>query len=724
MDLIDKLAELLGFYSSYTGTFGGQVVTPTLVKGKLLKAMGFELDEASLKTSITQLTERQWLKILPSVHIAKCEEQQHYMTISLPATAQQSLAWMITTQAGHEITNSIDITELQCIDQQQINDRHYRQYQLPLPTLAQGYHQLSIDCEGIKADCALIFAPKNCYSYEQASKTKVWGYTTQLYSLRSENNWGIGDFSDLIMLSKQASEQQAALVGLNPLHALFKHNPSHRSPYSPSSRNFLNPIYIDVTHIENYLSFASAQSKLNSEEFQHRIIEAKAAKLVDYPAVAALKYEIIELLFKDFLNKKEQCYQQMSAEFEDFKNEYANELYQFSTFDALYEHFNTANKDVFGWSDWSEEFQDPNHQSVKNFQQEYASRIEFSSFLQWTAHRQLSAAALYAKQKMAIGLYLDLAVGCDGSGADVWSNKSLYVAGASIGAPPDNLNSLGQNWGLTPISPVALQSQGYQPLVSALRSIMQYAGAIRIDHILGLMRQYWVAPGMAANEGAYIHFPFDDILRVIALESQRNKCVVIGEDLGNVPAGFSQKINDAELLSFKVMFFERWDSGLFKRPENFPAKSVSTVSTHDTPTLTGWWQGRDLQWRQQLNLYPNQAAGNADRNARAGDRQNLIAALEDWQVINSDQAPEQHPPIMNNQLSISVQQYLASSPSHIQLISLEDALEIPEQVNIPGTIDEHPNWLQKLPVMLEDLSRVKSVDNIGKAMMKARPINH
>jgi len=303
----------------------------------------------------------------------------------------------------------------------------------------------------------------------------------------------------------------------------------------------------------------------------------------------------------------------------------------------------------------------------------------------------------------------------------VWSDKDVYVAGASIGAPPDDMNALGQNWGLTPINPVALQKQGYQPLVKALRSSMQYAGAIRIDHILGLMRQYWVAPGMEANEGVYISFPFDDILRVIALESRRNNCIVIGEDLGNVPDGFSETIQNAGLLSFKVLFFERWESGLFKRPENFPVQSVVTIATHDTATLSGWWQGRDLEWRQQLNLYPNEAAGQADRNARVGERHNFIAALNDLHVIDMSKAPQQEPALMNTELSTAVQKYLAASPSHIQLIPLEDALEIVEQVNIPGTIEQHPNWLQKSPVVLEDLWQQNSVMEIAQAMNKARP---
>jgi 4-alpha-glucanotransferase len=322
---------------------------------------------------------------------------------------------------------------------------------------------------------------------------------------------------------------------------------------------------------------------------------------------------------------------------------------------------------------------------------------------------------------MPIGLYLDLAVGCDGSGVDVWSDKEVYVAGAAVGAPPDAMNTIGQDWGLTPINPVALQKQGYQPLVKALRSNMQYAGALRIDHILGLMRQYWVAPGMRADEGVYITFPLSDILRIIALESRRNSCVVIGEDLGTVPDGFGEIMASAGLLSYKVLFFERWESGFFMRPELYPAQSMVTISTHDLPTLTGWWTGKDLQWRQKLSLYPNEEMGQNERDSRIIDRQLLIDALVDLNVIDISEAPTQAPAKMNRELSLSVQKYMAKAPSHIQLIPLEDALEIVEQVNIPGTIDEHPNWLQKLPVTIEAFDKTSSVNDLANTMNHARP---
>lgn len=722
MSLVKQLAEQVGFYSSYTGTFGDNVVAKDQAQRALLTAMGYQLDEDSLVKSIADLTQSQWRNMLPPVHVAKVEEPQHFIKISLPKTEADILTWEILTELDVEITGNLNITALQLIDEIQLDDEQYCQYQLPLPALEPGYHQLTITIGEKTAECSVLFAPKTCYSQHQASKNKIWGYTAQLYSLRSNTNWGIGDFTDLYTLIEKSAEQGASAIGINPLHPLYQNNPAHRSPYSPSSRCFLNPLYIDVTAIVNFSQCKKAQTIVNSIAFQEKITRVKQSEHVDYPAVAEIKYDIISLLFEDFYHHSARSYASEAEEFAQFKQHQGQDLLRFATFDALYEHFRSIDENNYGWTHWPKAYQQPNSNEIFAFQKTHAQRIEYFCFVQWIAHRQLNAVKQRAQAKnMSIGLYLDLAVGCDGSGVDVWSDQALYVAGASIGAPPDGMNPFGQGWGLTPINPVELQKQGYQPLVKALRCSMQYAGALRIDHILGLMRQYWIAPGMQADEGVYITFPLADILRVIALESRRNHCLVIGEDLGNVPDGFTQTMQDAGLLSFKVLFFERWQSGLFKRPEEFPVQSMVTVSTHDTATLTGWWQGRDLQWRQTLNLYPNEEAAQEEKNSRNGDRQMLIAALDDLKVIDMKNSPQQEPAVMNTELSVAVQKYLATAPSHLQLIPLEDAIESQEQVNIPGTIDQHPNWLQKLPVSLEDFWQINSVRQIAQAMNKARP---
>ena len=726
MNLIEKLAELVGFHATYTNSFGEQVYAKDEARHSLLNAMGYDLScDDKINASITELTQKTWRNMLPPAHIAKLEDEQHSITVSVEASgailATTELNWQITLESGESINDSILLTQLPVLESATFDDITFHKYALSLPTLAQGYHQLTLNCADKSASCPLIYAPQTCYSPQEASDDKMWGYAAQLYSLTSKDNLGMGDFGDLAKLVEISAKQKASAIGLNPLHPLYQNNPAHRSPYSPTSRCFLNTLYIDIKQVPNFTRCQAAQTRFNSEEVQNKIAYAKQTELIDYPAVADIKYDILALLFNDFITSDPQKNAE-TAEFNHFKDSQGDDLLQLATFEALYEHFRKTDFNAYGWPNWPTAYQSPNSAEVNIFKQQNAERINYFCFVQWLAHRQLkSIANKTAELDMPIGLYLDLAVGCDGSGVDVWSDKAVYVAGAAVGAPPDAMNTLGQDWGLTPINPVALQQQGYQPLVKALRSNMQYAGALRIDHILGLMRQYWVAPGMKANEGVYITFPLEDILRIIALESRRNNCVVIGEDLGTVPDGFGEIMARAGLLSYKVLFFERWDSGFFMRPALYPAQSMVTVSTHDLPTLAGWWTGKDLEWRQKLSLYPNEVMGQNERNSRIEDRQLLIAALDDLNVIDIRNAPEQAPAKMNRELNLAVQKYMAQAPSHIQLIPLEDALEVIEQVNIPGTIDEHPNWLQKLPVSIEEFDQTESVTDLASAMRNARP---
>jgi 4-alpha-glucanotransferase len=523
-------------------------------------------------------------------------------------------------------------------------------------------------------------------------------------------------------LVEQAATQGVSTIGLNPLHPLYPGNPAHRSPYSPTSRNFLNTLYIDVTKVPNYDTCKAAKSRVASKDFQAQLKQVNSQKLIDYPHAASLKYQVLEMLFENFQASHIAKNSALNKEFEAFKNEMGEDLLLLATFDALYEHFRQKDFNAFGWTSWPKAYQDHDSAAVKKFQQDYADRVAYFTFLQWIADRQLAEINQQAKANgMALGLYLDLAVGCDGGGADVWSNRSLYVSGGAVGAPPDATNLLGQDWGLTPINPVELRRQGFQPFVRALRSNMRHAGAIRIDHVLGYMRQYWVAPSKKADEGIYITFPFEDLLRIIALESRRDSCVVIGEDLGTTPDGFGEIMAAAGLLSYKILFFERWESGLFQRPELYPEQAMVTVSTHDLPTLAGWWTGNDLTWRNNLNLYPDEAMGVQDRQNRIKDRDHLIAAMIDMQVLNPDDAPAASPAKMNAKLAEAVQSYLAKSPCSIQMIPLEDALAMHEQVNIPGTIDEHPNWLQRLDLDVNAIWQQPSMQDLVKIMQRERP---
>ena len=729
-NLIAQLADLVGFHREYTNSYGKQVFANSAARKALLQAMGYDLtSEQKINQHIEILQQAPWRNLLPQTHIAKTEQQQNHLVISLPQRCEQHLSWQIHCENLQTLQGQYALNELKLVEQTRLvtkdqttqKSEQFTQYKLPLPKLSAGYYQLTLKYADKQQSCHLIYAPQTCYSTAQTAPYKMWGIAAQLYSLQSHENWGIGDFGDLQKLVLQAAQQQIATIGLNPLHPLFQSNAAHRSPYSPTSRCFLNTLYIDVTQIENFNRCKKAQRLFQSDNFQIRLTQAKQSKQVNYCAVSALKFEIIELLYQDFCHHDIEKNTQQAQNFYSFKERGGDKLAELALFEALYEYFQQQNPQNYGWATWPKAYQQANSIEVLTFAKQYKTRIQYFIYCQWIAAQQLAKASqLTVDNNMPIGLYLDLAVGCDGSGVDVWSTPELYVKGASIGAPPDTTNALGQNWGLTPMNPVVLQAKGYQPLIEALRSNMQYAGALRIDHILGLMRQYWVAPNMDASEGVYISFPLEDILRIIALESHRNQCIVIGEDLGTMPNGFSDIMAKAGLLSYKILFFEREENNQFKPPENYVAQALNTVSTHDLPTLAGWWTGNDLAWRQKLKLYPNTQMAINDENTRTIDRQNLLNTLVDKGLLNKDEISLVKTQVFPHALSIAVQKYLALAPCELQLISLEDMLELVEQVNIPGTINEHPNWLQKLPIKLDDLWQHKSVIAICKIMQQVR----
>ncbi|MCH2055719.1 MAG: 4-alpha-glucanotransferase [Thalassotalea sp.] len=732
---IRELSSLLGFHANYTNAFGDFVEADVDALAALLSAMGYQTNsEQALANHISGIKQASFRKLLPDVHIVSEEGGYPTIVVSIPSDVSDNFTWHITTEGmedNKELSGECWVSDLAHVEYARFSEEQFNKFSLPLPTLKAGYHHIAIKHGDQSDSCQLIVAPNTCYQPHQVSSDKLWGFAAQLYSLTSERNWGMGDFSDLNTLIADSAAQGASAIGLNPLHPLFQHNPYHFSPYSPSSRCLLNPLYIDVESVDGFEHCQAAQQLLASEQFKTTKLHAQNSELIDYPAVAALKYPVLELLYEQFC----QTGNEASAEFEQFKQAQDKALISHATYEALYEFFRKQNHDNYGWQTWPEAYQKLEGEAVRAFQEEHSKRIDYFCYLQWLAHLQLSSAqALCQQHDMPIGLYLDLAVGCDGSGAEVWANQALYVSSASIGAPPDAMNTLGQNWGLTPMNPSVLRKQAYHPFIQALRSAMRYAGAIRIDHILGLLRQYWVAPGFAAHQGIYISFPFDELLSIIALESQRNKCLVVGEDLGTVPEGFSEQIQNRGLLSYKVLYFEKWQSGLFKRPDTYPEMSMVTVSTHDLPTLYGWWQGEDLTLKRQLALYPNEAMERWEATTRSTDRYNLIAALTDMALIDNIDAitkqldedaqldtNRESSCALDKNMAIASQAFLAKSPCFLQLIPLEDALALTEQVNMPGTVNEHPNWRRKLPLSTDVIMDQDNVQYLNSTMRDCRP---
>lgn len=580
------------------------------------------------------------------------------------------------------------------------------EFRLPQETPL-GYHRLSLEIGAAVAEIVLALAPPSCHLPPALQEgSRCWGLTTQLYGLRSAQNWGMGDFTDLASLSSAAGSLGAVTVGINPLHALFASEPRHASPYSPSSRVQLDYLYIDPAAVPGFAEDASIRALVSDAALS----SARAAQQLDHAAVAALKRPVLETLYRRFGDNDLKANGAETApgrEFRRFQDEGARPLAAFATFEALHERFN-GNGGQFSWRDWPVELRNPDSTAVAEFAVAHRERVEFFQFLQWQADAQLGAAAEAGRANgLLLGLYRDLAVGVNPQGAEAWADQGLVVPGMGIGAPPDALSRAGQDWGLAPVNPLALRQRGFQPFIAALRANMRHAGVLRIDHVMSLQRLYWVPAGRPATSGAYVKYPFNELLRLVTLESHRQRCAVVGEDLGTVPSGFRETMRAANLLSYRVVMFERrWD-GNFISPSEYEPLAAASAATHDLPTLKGFWLGRDIAWRRRLALYPDAAAEAADLSDRHRDRWQLLEALAREGLMPTyrfgEFLPRDAGPVFTAELGEAILVFLARSRSRLMLVQLDDVAEETEQANLPGTSDQHPNWRRRLAVRLDEL---------------------
>lgn len=523
-----------------------------------------------------------------------------------------------------------------------------------------------------------------------AGDRRRWGIAVQLYGLRSVRNWGIGDFTDLAELMRAAAALGAAAVGVNPLHALFPERPEHASPYSPSSRRFINPLYLDVEAIDDFAHCDAAREHVASREFQSHLATARAANLVDYAAVATLKWPVLSMLYREF---RASCLDTdddpPARAFRRFQTERGAHLRRFATFQAL-----AATQADMDWRNWPNGLADPDSAAVAGFAAAHVESIEYREYLQWQAALQLDRVNAIAREcAMGIGLYVDLAVGADPTGAEAWSTQRSSPRGVSIGAPPDALNLLGQDWGSPPPDPFALADAGFGAFTTLLDANMRHAGALRIDHILGLARLWWIPAGAPASEGAYVNYPLRDLFNVLAAASRQRRCLVIGEDLGTVPAGLRETMRDAGVLSCRLMYFEQRD-GRFPAPQEFPAEALVAVGTHDLPPLPMWWRGEDIELRARLHLWPNDATRDAEARQREHARDALMDVLRAQGLSAQDGIPDAAP-------AAAIHAWLARTPCKLLMVQFEDVLGGHGQVNVPGTTDEYPNWRQRLGCSLD-----------------------
>ncbi|MBA4035491.1 MAG: 4-alpha-glucanotransferase [Bradyrhizobium sp.] len=533
--------------------------------------------------------------------------------------------------------------------------------------LPAGVYRLHLtDAAAVTEDVPLISGPEKAFA---GDFDRCWLLAVQLYGVRSGRNWGIGDFTDLEAMIEFGANLGADGIGLNPLHALFDDRPGDCSPYSPNSRLFLNALYVDVDRLPEFQLDAATRDAL---------VPLRAGDVVDYVAVARLKWQALRAAFAAF---KAHATPARRQDFDIFRAEQGALLLRFACFEALRHKFKQP------WWEWPAEWRQPDDARCAALRDgAEADEVAFVEFVQWTADRQLGGAAnLARKLGMKVGLYLDVAVGVQSDGFDAWNEQAAISRHLGVGAPPDPLNTAGQSWGLAGFNAAGLELQSFAPYRDMLRASMRHAGAIRLDHVLGLKRLYLVPNGFSAADGVYVQMPFEALLGMTAQESTAHRCVVIGEDLGTVPEGFREQMADWGIWSYMVMMFERDDRGAFRGMDHYSANALVTFNTHDLSTYAGWRSFGDLKTKRAIGIDP----GESD-----DARWHALAMLDDVLRQNG---------IDRNDL-YSVLAFLARTKSRLLAISLEDILGVVDQPNIPGTVNEHPNWRRRLPVLIEQMT--------------------
>ncbi|HEX2494308.1 MAG TPA: 4-alpha-glucanotransferase [Steroidobacter sp.] len=721
-ELIERLAQLHGIADVWLDYRGRPREVSLESRAAILAAMGVDVvDEAAATSAVNQSETMRWTRAAPPIVVVKAADSIRVEVTTPEALQATSLLWTLALESG-EVRQGVEpLSSLRRVESGEADGRAYRRFVLELPAAPLGYHLLTTALDtGLSAEVRIVVTPDRCYEPAAlAAGKRPWGVAVQLYSLRSERNWGMGDFRDLRELIQLAAPFGCGVVGLNPLHALMPANPAHISPYSPSSRLFLNVLYIAVEDTPDYAESEAARKRVSQPEFQALLRELRAVKNVDYVRVAAAKFEILQLLYASFRFEHLERDTPRAKDFRAFVELQGDPLKLHAIYDALDAHWRLQGPQYWGWPSWLEEYRDPTSSAVNRFARERAQEVEYFLYLQWLADAQLREAQCTAREcGMDVGLYGDVAVGANAGGSETWSNRRLYLQGASVGAPPDALALKGQDWGVPPQNPVELRTQLYQPFVSLVANNMREVAALRFDHVMALYRLWWVPRGQLSKDGAYVRYPLEDLIAILALESHRNHCVVIGEDLGTVPDAMTHAMERYNAYHYKVLLFEQTPDGRFKPPSAYVRSALATVTTHDLPTLRGWWEEQDLALRDRLDLYPSEDLKTQAHQARASDRRELLHALTAVGLWRWH--PDQPLPPYSAALSRAVHAYLGLSNAAIALIQIEDLIGMTDPVNVPGTDAEHPNWQRKTSMNTAEIFARQDVRDILEGMNTAR----
>ncbi|MBW1918508.1 MAG: 4-alpha-glucanotransferase [Deltaproteobacteria bacterium] len=738
-DLVDELAQWCGIEPEYTDNAGQVHVTSRQTKWTLLHAMGLKLDSlADLQEAVLERRQRPWNRLLEPVRVVPqvtgpiiCNLHLTLPEGNLPENLE--IDWELIDELGQVGGGQLRGPELQVTETRLINDQWRGRLELSLPeNLPLGYYEFRVQVRSSdqpqEGRSRLIIAPDRGYvpPYLEAGG-RTWGLIFPLYALRRPHGWGVGDFGDLLETVNWAGgELHAGLVGLNPVNALSNRYPDDVSPYAPSSRLYWSMIYLNMDAIPELADCPAAQALLTQPSFRAERERLNKSDKVDYAAVFSLKRRVLDLLFNTFLDRHGLPHQPCTARGQALARYIAQEgeaLQTFAIFQSLTDHWRKQNRNYRSWSDWPPQYQNPGDNAVQAFARQHPREILFYQYVQWLLEEQLQKVADQTRGLgMPVGLYPDLALGVDQGGHDTWSNQNLFALKMEIGAPPDAFNPQGQNWQLPPLIPERLRESGYQFFINTLQKNCRPAGALRVDHIMGLFRLFWIPQGKSPSEGAYVRYDAEDLLRILALESLRHQTLIIGEDLGTVPGYIRETLARYQIFSYRLFYFERTPGGRFCAREDYPALALASVTTHDLPTLAGFWAGRDIEVKDRLQLYPHPEMADLERQERQTDKRRILEILKAYNLLPEDypQEPEALPEL-TEELRWGILAFLAQTPCRLLALNLEDIFGGLDQQNFPGTIHQYPNWRLKMPWSLSQMRQSPQAHRLAALMARYRP---
>ncbi len=678
------------------------------VRRKILESLGFDVQSReSLDAQRLIQFEESAASALPKTVVMGVSEQA--VPLTLPAGLAGSLQFEIALEGGEHLGGSLETSQLRQVEELMTGGRQWKRYRLPLPSETPlGYHELQVSINGeLLAQANLVVCPDRAYLPDQLTEGgRTAGFNVSLYGLRSRRNWGCGDFSDLRSLLHWAHTQVGfSFVGVNPLHALHNRVPYNTSPYLPLSIFYKNWLYIDIEGVPEFAESACAQRIFQSARLQEELRALRDAEFVEYSKVDKLKRRFLKILFREFLRGRAKQPERAKA-FASYREAEGELLRKFALYCALDEALHKQDRNRWTWRDWPVEYQTPDSDACQKFAKKHARSVEFYQYIQFVLEEQLRATQQYAKEiGMPIGLYHDLAVATDNCGSDLWAHREFYVQGCRVGSPPDDFSPTGQDWAFPPPNTLAHRDNGYRLYRESIRKIVKLGGALRIDHVMRLFRLFWIPDGYTAADGIYVRDNAADLLHILALESVRSENIVIGEDLGTVTDEMRETLARFGILSYRLFFFEKnQQTKAFKRSHEYPRQALVASSTHDLPTVAGFWKFRDIEARKTAGLVDENGYW-SQIEERKREKQRMLDALHGegllphWYPRDAAWAPE-----VDGDLHNAIVGYLARVPSMILLLNQEDFTKETEQQNLPGSTAQYPNWQRKMKATIEELN--------------------